>query len=300
MKKLSVLIPVHNNLAYTKTCIEKLMAESVEGRFSNMSLSLVVIDDGSTDGTRTWLVNNHSGVTVLDGDGNLWWSGGINAGARYAIEVQKADYVLLWNNDIVADTDYFTELDRLVPLLGDHIIAGSKIYRKGEDNILWSYGGAFNPRTGSKYMYGYNKADGDDFQKPGNADWLPGMGTLIPAKVIETIGYWDEKNFPQYHGDSDFTYRARLAGFGIKVYPGLKIWNDTTNTGLSHQGSLRVLIRLLSDIKSNYNLKKNILFYRKYATSIFAYRFLFMAYFMLFGGFFKWKILSALGIRKPR
>ena len=127
----------------------------------------------------------------------------------------------------------------------------------------------------------------------------PVWGT-ISAGVPGKIGYWNDKDFPQYHGDSDFTYRAKLAGFDIVVFPQLRLWNDTSNTGLSHQGSLKVLIRLLSDIKSNYNLKKNLRFYRKYATSMMAYSSLIRSYYMLFGGFFKWKFLSLIGVRKEK
>jgi GT2 family glycosyltransferase len=187
----------------------------------------------------------------------------------------------------------------LIPGIPENVIAGSKIYRKeGNNNILWSCGGIFNPRTGAKYMFGFSREDGEAFNHPVEADWLPGMGTLVPVEVVKTIGYWDEKVFPQYHGDSDFTYRAKLAGFKNIVYPGLRIWNDTTNTGLKHRGSFRVLVKLLTDIKSHYNFRKNIIFYRKYSKGPLAYGALFRAYFMLFGGFFKWSFLSLFGIKK--
>ncbi len=300
MKHIAVLIPVFNHLDYTKSCITAINKE-FDRVFSAITISVIVIDDGSTDGTGDWLRSNHPDVIVLEGDGNLWWSGGVNVGAKYAIETLAADYVLLWNNDIITDGKYFSELDTLVSSLSEMIIAGSKIYRKGGNNdVIWSCGGIFNPRTGTKYMLGFNKTDSNEYEKPLKSDWLPGMGTLIPCGVISDIGYWDDKNFPQYDGDSDFTYRAKLAGYENIVYPGLKLWNDTTNTGLAHKGSLNVLMRLLTDIKSNYNLRKNLCFYRKYAESIFAYKALFRSYYKLFGGFFKWKLLSVFGAGKNK
>ncbi len=300
MKNLAVIIPVYNHLSYTQACIEALEEMAENASLTTIALSIIVVDDGSTDGTRDWLLAHHPEVTVLSGDGSLWWSGGVNLGARYAVEEMKADYLLLWNNDITTGSDYLAELDKLVAGLPGHVIAGSKIYRKEKEKVIWSYGGIFNSRTGSKYMLGFDQEDGPEFMEPRSVDWLPGMGTLIPARVIGTIGYWNEKDFPQYHGDSDFTYRARLAGFDIIVYPQLRIWNDTGNTGLRHQGRISVLIRLMSDIKSNYNLRKNLRFYRKYATSILAYSALIRSYAMLFGGFFKWKVLALFGIHKTR
>jgi GT2 family glycosyltransferase len=105
-------------------------------------------------------------------------------------------------------------------------------------------------------------------------------------------------NFPQYHGDSDFTYRAKLAGFRLLVYPQLKIWNDITNTGLEHKGSFSMLMRSLKHVKSYYNIRIDIKFYRKFARSPLAYTELVVKYGRLIGGFFKWKALNALGIQK--
>ncbi len=297
MKNIAVLLPVHNHLDYTRNCVRSLAKIP---KLSSVELSVVVIDDGSTDGTGEWLAANYPEIPVIRGDGNLWWSGGINAGARHAVETMHSDYLLLWNNDIHTEDSYFTELDRLVQSLPGNVIAGSKIYRKEEDNVIWSYGGIFNPKTGSKYMLGMNRPDSPEFEVPREVDWLTGMGTLVPVSAISTIGYWNEKEFPQYHGDSDFTYRAKLAGFSVRVYPQLKILNDTVNTGLRHEGSIKTLMRLLSDIKSNFNLGKNINFYRKYSTSPLAYKALIKSYFRLFGGFFKWKLLSLIGIRRTK
>ena len=63
-------------------------------------------------------------------------------------------------------------------------------------------------------------------------DWLPGMGTVTHKSVYEKIGMLDEIRFPQYHGDSDFTLRAKKRGYKIIVYPDLKIYNDNRNTGI--------------------------------------------------------------------
>ncbi len=165
--------------------------------------------------------------------------------------------------------------------------------------MVWSYGGQFNPRSGRIFMLGYEEEDGDKFASPARADWLPGMGTLVPLSVIHKIGYWDAENFPQYHGDSDFTYRARLSGFELWVYPQLRIWNNRENTGLKHQGSFRKLMQLFTDTKSNFNWKMHMCFYRKYSKGLLAYIPLFHLYARLVAGFFKWKILGFLGIKRP-
>lgn len=297
-RKIALIIPVFNGLRFTAACLDGL-ADKLKFPGSNgAKFTIVVCDDGSTDGTADWISTNHPEVVLLKGDGNLWWSGCINSGTRYAIENLQCDYILWWNNDIEPSEDYFSQLLKIMEQTDVSTIVGSKIYYAGDSSRIWSLGGIFNPRTGQKYMTAMGEPDSDQFNRVYDADWLPGMGSLMHRSVYEKIGYLDNLNFPQYHGDSDFTYRAHLSGFHIKVFPQLKIWNDKSNSGLMHNNSYKMLIRSLHDIKSSYYLKKDLNFYRKYATSALAYQTLAVKYCLYVGGFFKWKFLSLVGVRK--
>ncbi len=297
MKKIAILIPVFNRLENTKQCIAQLHKLVSLASFRYSDFTIVLIDDGSSDGTSDWLAEHHPEVLVLQGDGNLWWSGGINMGARYALDEMKADYVLLWNNDILAADDYFQELDALVGQMDGPVILGSKIYFYGDpkrENLIWSYGGYFNPRNGKRGMYGYEAADTEEYLKPKNVDWLPGMGTLVPVEVLRTVGLWDAKVFPQYHGDSDYTLRAKKAGYTQTVYGQLRIFNDSNTTGLDHGGNFKGLWKACTDIRSNLNIRKACKFYRRHARSPLAYQALLVSYAMETGSVIKYK----LGLKK--
>lgn len=150
------------------------------------------------------------------------------------------------------------------------MIVGSKIYTQNPPNQIWAFGAVFNPWNGEKYMIGFEQDDSEEFESTREVDWLPGMGRLVPVSAIKKIGYWDEVNFPQYHGDSDFTYRAKTKGYKILVYSQLKLWNDTLNTGLNHEGKFSKLLRLLKDTRSNYHLRRNMLFVRRFSKSYLA------------------------------
>lgn len=295
--KIAVLIPVFNGIAFTSKCLNGLYKIISEKHWSQAEFQIIVIDDGSNDGTGEWIKNNYPQTTVLQGDGNLWWSGGINKGTKYAIDVFNCDYLLWWNNDITPSPDYFENLEILL-INESPEIAGSKIYYAHDPQLVWSMGGIFDSRNGKKYMTGMNHKDSEKFNVVYNADWLPGMGTILKRSVHDIIGMLDAKNFPQYHGDSDFTIRAKLSGYEIKVYPQLKIWNDKSNSGLLHRGRFKLLLRSLRDIKSNYHFGKDLLFYRMYATSILAYQTLIIKYCLYVGGFIKWKILNLFGFSK--
>lgn len=296
MMKAAILIPVYNNLDFTKKSVVGLL--EVQKETINGEIKIIVIDDGSSDGTYQWLKQNTPQIEVLQGNGNLWWSGAINMGAKYAIEKLNVDYIVLWNNDISFDENYFKNLFDLVDKTNRNTIIGSKILVKEKPDYVWSMGGRFNPRNGKYDMYGYYQKDGEQYKQVKNVDWLTGMGTIIPAEIVKKISYWNEKAFPQYHGDSDFTYRAKLAGYNIIVNPALILYNNTRTSGVEHRGSFKQLLRLTTDIKSKSNLSKNLKFYGLYSKSYLAYFALFKHYFKIFGGFFKWKLLNLAGVKK--
>lgn len=298
MSKIGIIIPIFNGIDLTKKCLENLDKQINSAKQTNIKHEIVIIDDGSTDGSADWISSNYPNIEVLKGNGNLWWSGGVNKGAKYAIETLRVDYILLWNNDIFTDTNYFTELHDIIAKEKADTIIGSKIYYDPQFQKIWSMGAIFDTKSGKKYLVGFNQNDTENFSKAIEVDWLPGMGTLIHRSVIETIGYWDEKVFPQYHGDSDFTFRAKIKGYKIKAYPQLRIWNNKEQTGLSHRGKFKFLFRSLFDIKSNFNIKKDYLFYKRFVTSIKAYGPLIYKYYVYIGGFFKWKFLKLLGIQR--
>jgi len=299
MLSLAIVYPVFNGLQYTQNGLHSLFSlQKIDTQ--NAKIHVVIVDDGSTDGTYEWIKNNYPQVHLLKGKGNLWWSGGINMAVRYAIDQLECDYIVWWNNDILAKADYFSVLITLLKHDDINTIIGSKIYHAHLKNTIWSMGGLFDPKSGRKSMIGSAETDSLMYEEITECDWLPGMGTITHKSVYERIGMLDAENFPQYHGDSDFTFRAKKVGYKIIVNPALKIFNDTLHSGIRHRESSRRLIQSLFSIKSNYNIGKDYLFYKKHSESILAYSILIVKYSKYIGGFFKWKWLGMIGIKRNR
>ena len=147
-------------------------------------------------------------------------------------------------------------------------------------------------------MYASNSEDISEYKESFEVDWLPGMGSIFHSMVYEKLGPLDDIGFPQYHGDADYTYRAKSEGFTITVYPELVIYNDKSNSSLTHDNTWKSFFRSLNSIRSNYDIKKDLLFYRKYARSPFAWFNLLEKYFIYFGSFIKWKFLGMFGIKR--
>jgi len=293
---ISIIIPVHNGLEYTKKCL-KYLYDSINNSNLKNNISIIIVDDGSIDGSADWIRNNYSEVITLKGDGNLWWSGAVNLGTKYALNNLNSDYILLWNNDIKPDINYFKNLQNIIEKISNKTLVCSKVYYLDKPNVIFNMGCLFNPKTGKKTLIGYEQVDDESYNKVIEVDWTGGQGVLINKVVFEKIGFFDEKTFPQYHGDSDFTLRAKKYGFKILAYPNLKIWNDVSNTGIK-KTSFILFIKSFYSIKSHNNLIKDIKFYQRHCTSNMAYLELLKKYFYFIGGFFKWKILNLFGIRK--
>lgn len=293
MKTVSILIPIFNRLNITKEGLNSLYSSlNYYWEKSNKSISykVIVIDDGSYDGSSEWISNNYSEIILLKGDGTLWWSGAINLGAEYAITKLKNDYVLLWNNDIFPTLDYFLVLEEIVhDKRFFNSIIGSKILVKGEENKIWSVGGFFNKYTGEYGMYdSINTLNNEIY-----CDWQPGMGTLIPVSIIVNNNlWWDSKNFPQYHGDSDFTLRCKKAGIAILTCKNLVIYNDISSTGLTSRKNVKELFFNLKSLKSGYNIYRNFLFYTKNGKIPTVYFGMLKKYYYYFGGYVKHNILK--------
>ena len=89
-----------------------LLEDSISSYLSNdyPNFSIVVIDNGSTDGTQEYVKENYPKVSVLRLEKNRAYSGGFNFGLNHAFNEVKADYVLVTNNDVKADKKVISEL----------------------------------------------------------------------------------------------------------------------------------------------------------------------------------------------
>lgn len=300
MIKLALTFPIHNGLELTKKCLSNLHESSEEFKKNGILRNIIIVDDGSTDNSYNWIKKNYPKIILIKGDGNLWWSGGVNKGIHYAFDILKCEYVLLWNNDIITDKNYFSSLSEILKKADSNTIICSKIYSLTPPNIIISAGGIFNPRSGKYYLRGFGMTDCDDYNKIFQADWFGGMGTTIPKRVFDTIGYFNDKKFPQYHGDSDFGLRAKKAGVKLLVFPNLKIWNDRKSTGYSNTRTFIIFIKSLFTLKSNNNIYREFLFYKSHAESLLAYRRLIAKYIRHIGGYFKWKIKGIFGLKRDQ
>lgn len=275
---IAIVMPVHNALPYTKKAIVELSAQIYAHKL-NRQIRFVVVDDGSSDGTSEWISYNFPEILLKQGDGNLWWSGSVNLGVKFALSELKVDYILLWNNDCTTTADYFQNLiQNIASLNNNKIIIASKVYYQDKPGVLFNIGGNFDSKTGKTTLIAKDQQDSGQYEKEFTVDWTGGMGVLIHREVFNRIGYFDEKNFPQYYGDCDFYLRAKEKRISIIVYPNLKVWNDRKNTAINKNENFLELVSL----KSRFNFLVDLKFYTKHVQHPFGYYNLTIKYFKFF------------------
>lgn len=214
--KVFVLIPTRNRKELLLKCLDSLAKQT----YAN--IEIVVIDDGSTDGTKEILKKKD--VTILEGDGNLWWSGAMRMGVDYVLPKSKAtDFVLIQNDDTYMEKDFIEKLVKQSQN-NSRMILGTPVYDSFSKKLIHDshkiINGSFRPVIiNSK-------------EEIIPADTLSGRGALIPIEVFHKIGNFS-KIFPQYASDYDFFCRAKKQGFKIGVTTKTKTISTNSRPNLS-------------------------------------------------------------------
>jgi GT2 family glycosyltransferase len=283
MATISIIIPIHNRLEVTKkglASLNKALDRYFNTGDSSFSFEITVVDDGSVDGSFEWITKNLPQIHLIKGDGNLWWTGAVDLGARYAVLERKASHIMLWNDDLECEQDYFVSLTKLLKEREDlkSALIVSKVLWADKRDTLFNFGCFFDEKTGEKTLLGANQVDGDSFASITRVDWSGGMGTLIPSEALLKINFFDPINFPQYHGDSDMFLRAKKHGFNTYAIPSLRIYNNRETTGVKKIRKFQDLLPFFNSNRSNYNLSQNIKFTQRHCSSGVAWFYLAKTY----------------------
>jgi GT2 family glycosyltransferase len=218
MWRVVVVIVTWNSSNHINQCLESL-------RGSTIPVAVVVVDNGSCDGTVD-LVRTYRGrpVTTVETGANLGYAGGNNVGLEVA-RAAGADVVFLINPDATVDPGC---LEALVPLLiaGDAVgMVSPAICYSGSDRI-W-YGGAdFDPVRCTTYHLNEGRACTSIGKAPFETVRASGCVLGVRSDVVEQIGYLDERYF-LYYEETEWSLRMRRAGLRIVVVPLARAWHDT-------------------------------------------------------------------------
>lgn len=190
-----IITPVYNRKATTLKCLQHLSQIGDLHRYQ-----VVIVDDGSTDGTAAVINVAYPDVAVLTGSGDLWWTGAVAMGMQYAAE-QGAEFFIWLNDDCLPNAG---TIAALVEFMRQHpgAIAAPTCYASDHEIFVAQH-------NGSQGRRGCAAQPGETLEVDGMAGWCVG----IPAIVMQTIGVPDAHRFPHYSGDDTYIFRAYRAGF---------------------------------------------------------------------------------------
>ena len=217
--RVAVVVPSWNGADLLPACLDSLLAQEP-------APEIIVVDNGSTDGSPELVQWAYPGVVLLRQSTNLGFAGGVNVGIHHAL-AYDADYIALFNNDAVAQPGWLTglvaeaEAHEEAGIVTGRLLNhdGTAIDSTGECYSRWGYPfprGRGEPNEASRY------ADAEEvFAATGGA-------TVYRASMLREIGLFDAAFFA-YFEDVDLSFRAQLAGWRVRYTPAAVAWH--------HQGA---------------------------------------------------------------
>ncbi len=233
-----------NRRKQTLACLRALF-NNTGVQSGELDIHVVVVDDGSTDGSSEAIADAYPAVQVIRGDGNLYWCRGMH---RAIEEAQKHHFdYLLWLND---DTLLFEDaLGRLL-LCDANLLANSDKPRlivgstQDKTSGILSYGGQVRSpgfrRT--RFQLLENKSS-----QPMRCDTMTGNIVLVPAGTHTLVGNLDPA-FEHAMGDTDYALRAGRLGVEVWAAPGVHGTcsdNPAENTFMDAKLPLRARLKLI-------------------------------------------------------
>jgi GT2 family glycosyltransferase len=203
-KKVSIIILTWNGLDYTRRCLETL-----RGRTAFPDYEVVVVDNGSTDGTVEYL-RSLPWLRLLENGSNLGFVRGNNRGM--AESVGDSDFVLLNNDTEIIQPDWLSRLQATAYSAPEVGIVGARLRRP--DGMLQHAGTYMPVETFWGQQVGAGEKDVNQFNADAEVEGVVFACAYIKREVAERVGPLDDDYF-SYFEDSDYCLRARGQGFKV-------------------------------------------------------------------------------------
>lgn len=189
---------------------------------------VVVVDNGSTDGSQTMIRDAYPGITVLEMGDNLGFAVANNYAIRYAIN-EGADFLWLLNNDTVVDTEALNAL--ITEAVSDRRVGmvGSKIKWYYQPDTIGNAGGAISTSTARTWLVGAGEADVGQWDMPRDVDWVSGCSMLASKELVEDVGLLDRRFF-LFFEETDWAIRARQKGWRVRYQPKSTVWHKVSSS----------------------------------------------------------------------
>jgi len=191
-------------------------------------LDVLVVDNNSTDGSRSALTARFPGVAVVNTGSNLGGSGAFRLGLRHAMK-HRYDLVWLHDNDAFSSRHVLRHYLSTLERFGGEALVGGSMHQLEAPRLLNEVGGFFGrdrsidihlPLQGLRSTRAFRRDD-----RRIEADFLAFANMLMPVEVVRRIGL--PEDFFLHYDDIEFCLRARAAGYPVVAVPAAVFWHES-------------------------------------------------------------------------
>jgi GT2 family glycosyltransferase len=245
--KVSIIVLSWNSYDVTRDCLLSLR------KIDYPAFEVVLVDNGSVDGSGKKLAQDFPEVKVILNDKNLGFTGGNNVGMRDVL-ARGTDYLLLLNNDTIVAPNFLTELVHVAESDERISMVNPKIYYFEPADKIWYAGGEYVPWKTFPVHFGLRESDVGSYDQTKEVSFVSGCALLVKAEVVQKVGLLDEIFFMGYE-DVDWSVRAVRAGYKAMYAPASVVWHRDSYVTKQSMGFAR---------RDFYNMRNAVLCARKY------------------------------------
>lgn len=236
-KKVTIIIPNYNGLKFMEPCFKALRAQS------DQNFELLVVDNGSSDGSVKWLEDHQIPSIFLEE--NTGFSGAVNIGIRESV----TPYVILLNNDTEPQPDYVKEMVKAIERSPKIFSVSSKMIQLYHKDLMDDAGDMYSV-LGWAYQRGVGQKS-SGYQKACRVFSACAGAAIYRREVFDEIGGFDEDHFA-YLEDIDVGYRAKICGYENWYCPKAVVYHVGSGTSGSKYNSFKVKLAARNNLYLNY------------------------------------------------
>lgn len=238
MTNISVVIPNYNGKNFLTKCFKSLNVQ-------NYSFEVIIIENGSDDGSADYIKENYPKFTLIENQENLGFSKAVNQG----IQTSSSEYILLINNDV--ELEY-----GCIHNLLDYIEKDENIFAVAPKMIQYHDRSKIDDAGDEYTILGWTKKVGDGkpsglyTQKREIFSACAGAA-LYRRRIFDEIGLFDE-NFFAYMEDVDISYRARINGYKCVYCPQAIVYHKGSGTSGSRYNEFKIKLAARNNVYVPY------------------------------------------------
>lgn len=238
----TIVIPNYNGIRYIENCLVSLAGEPAR---------VVVVDNGSTDGSRQLVQEKFPAVRLISLDKNYGFCTAVNRGIKESRE-DKTTYVVLLNNDTTVQAGFVRALEKALDRDKRAFSGAARMVNMYHPELI-DDAGDYYCALGWAFAAGKDRPAAD-YERPREVFSACGGACIYRRSVLEKIGLLDENHFA-YLEDVDLGYRAKICGYRNLYVPDAVVYHAGSGVSGSRHNAFKVK---LSAKNSVYLICKNM------------------------------------------